>query len=84
MKALVGRAHDGIDQVNPEKVECPRSFCLSDPLKAKEVYDVPTWRKIQLLADLRNLCVHQKKTEPTDAQVEELIAGVSVIVKSVF
>jgi hypothetical protein len=57
---------------------------LNDPLKVKEVYDVPTWRKIQLLADLRNLCVHQKKTEPTDAQVEELIAGVSAIVKSVF
>lgn len=57
---------------------------LNDPLKAKDIYDLPTFRKIQFLADLRNLCVHQKKTEPTDAQVEELIAGVSAIVKSVF
>ena len=57
---------------------------LNDPLKAKDIYGVPTWRKIQLLADLRNLCVHQKKTEPTDAQVEELITGVSAIVRSVF
>jgi hypothetical protein len=57
---------------------------LNDPLRTKEIYDVSTWRKIQLLADLRNLCVHQKTTEPTNAQVEELIAGVSAIVKSVF
>ena len=57
---------------------------LNDPLKAKDIYDLPTFRKIQLLADLRNLCVHQKKTEPTDTQVEELIVGVSAIVKSVF
>jgi len=57
---------------------------LNNPLKAKDIYDVLTWRKIEFLADLRNLCVHQKKTEPTDAQVEELIAGVSAIVKSVF
>jgi len=57
---------------------------LNDPLKEKSVYDTPTWRKIQLLADLRHLCAHQKGTEPTDAQVAELIAGVSAIVKSVF
>jgi hypothetical protein len=62
----------------------PTIVDLNEPLKAKEVYDLPTFRKIQLLADLRNLCVHQKKTEPTDVQVEELIAGVSAIVKSVF
>jgi hypothetical protein len=57
---------------------------LNDPLKTKGVYDVPTWRKIQLLADLRNLCTHQKATEPTDEQVTELIAGVAAVVKSVF
>lgn len=57
---------------------------LNDPLKAKGVYDVPTWRKVQMLADLRNLCVHQKGTEPSDAQVTEMIVGVSAIIKSVF
>ena len=57
---------------------------LNDPLKNKGVYDTPVWRKIQLLADIRNLCSHQKATEPTDEQVEELIAGVNSIIKTVF
>lgn len=57
---------------------------LNDPLKQKGVYDVPMWRKIQLLADIRNLCSHQKAVEPTDEQVEELIAGVNSVIKSVF
>ncbi|MGO9569729.1 MAG: hypothetical protein ACLP5H_19530 [Desulfomonilaceae bacterium] len=57
---------------------------LNDPLKNKGVYDTPVWRKIQLLADIRNLCSHQKTAEPTDDQVEELIAGVNSIIKSVF
>ena len=42
---------------------------LNDPLKQAAVYDVPTWRKVQLLADIRNLCSHQKATETTDEQV---------------
>jgi len=66
------------------KKKTPTIADLNDPLRAKGVYDVPTWRKIQLLADIRNICVHQKGTEPSDAQVAELIAGVSAIVKSVF
>ncbi|GLT24212.1 hypothetical protein GCM10007933_36860 [Zoogloea oryzae] len=57
---------------------------LNDPLKSKGVYEQPTWRKIQLLADIRNICSHQKSTEPTDEQVEELICGVNSIIKSVF
>ncbi len=57
---------------------------LNDPLKNKGVYDTPVWRKIQLLADIRNLCSHQKTTEPTDEQVEELIAGVNSIIKTIF
>jgi hypothetical protein len=57
---------------------------LNDPLKNKGVYDTPVWRKIQLLADIRNLCSHQKTTEPTDEQVEDLIAGVNSIIKTVF
>ncbi|MFV1976840.1 MAG: hypothetical protein ACC651_13905, partial [Candidatus Scalindua sp.] len=57
---------------------------LNDPLKQKGVYDVPMWRKIQLLADIRNLCSHQKSVEPTGEQVDELIAGVNSVIKSVF
>ena len=57
---------------------------MNDPLKKNGIYDTPVWRKIQLLADIRNLCSHQKTSEPTDEQVDELIAGVNSIVKTVF
>lgn len=57
---------------------------LNDPLKKAEVYDVATWRRIQLLGDLRNLCSHQKDKDPTAEQVDDLISGVNTIVKSVF
>ncbi|HOW53872.1 MAG TPA: hypothetical protein PLR60_04375 [Syntrophorhabdaceae bacterium] len=57
---------------------------LNDPLKNNGIYDTPLWRKIQLLADIRNLCSHQKATEPTEEQVHELISGVNSIIKSIF
>ncbi|MFA4835431.1 MAG: hypothetical protein WC749_05100 [Dehalococcoidia bacterium] len=57
---------------------------MNDPLKNNGVYDTPQWRKIQLLADIRNLCSHQKSTEPTEEQVDELISGVNSIIKAVF
>jgi hypothetical protein len=57
---------------------------LNDPLKAAGVYDIPTWRRVQHLADLRNLCDHKKGREPTEPEVGDLIAGVTAVVKSVF
>jgi hypothetical protein len=57
---------------------------LNDPLKAEGIIDTPTWRKISFLADLRNLCVHKKDTEPTKEQVEELIQGADWLSKNVF
>jgi len=50
---------------------------------AKDVlYDVVTWRKIQHLTDLRNLCDHDKDREPTKEEVAELVEGVSGILKN--
>lgn len=57
---------------------------LNDPLKQKGVYGVTIWRKIQLLADIRNICSHQKSDEPTKDQVNELIDGVNSIIKTIF
>ncbi|MCY3954465.1 MAG: hypothetical protein OXF47_00560 [Nitrospira sp.] len=57
---------------------------LNDPLKKKNVYEVTMWRKIQLLADIRNRCTHKKSLEPTDEQVDELLTGVNSVIKSVF
>ena len=57
---------------------------LNDPLNKSNAYDLSTWRKIQLLGDLRNLCSHQRGNDPTKEQVEDLISGVNSIIKSVF
>ena len=52
-------------------------------LKGNDVIDTPTWRFIQHLADLRNLCDHKRKTEPTKEGVEELINGVDKIIETI-
>ena len=49
-----------------------------------QVIDTPTWRFIQRLADLRNLCDHKKSDEPATDDIEELIAGVRKTIKTVF
>lgn len=46
------------------------------------VYDVVTWRKVQHLTDLRNLCNHDKKRDPTKDEVAELTNGVSAILRT--
>lgn len=66
------------------KKKAPTISDLNDPLKQSGAYGVPVWRKIQLLADIRNLCSHQKEEEPTEEQVNELIDGVNTIIKTVF
>lgn len=53
-------------------------------LKDNDVIEMKDWRFIQLLADLRNLCDHKKKKEPTKEDMEELINGVDKITKTIF
>lgn len=57
---------------------------MNDPLKSNNIYDHPTWRKVQYLTDIRNLCSHKKDREPTQEEVRELISGVNEIIKKVF
>lgn len=57
---------------------------LNDLLKNASVTDVPTWRLIQRLGDIRNLCGHNKEREPTKDEVGELIDGVEKITKSLY
>jgi len=57
---------------------------LNEPLKKAGVYDIAVYRKIQLLADLRNICTHQKGRDPTPDQIDDLLNGVRSIIKSVF
>jgi hypothetical protein len=57
---------------------------LNDALKNGSVLDVPQWRGIQRLGDLRNLCDHNKHREPTEIELAELIDGVEKITKTLF
>lgn len=57
---------------------------LNNALKEANVVDVPQWRFIQHLADIRNLCDHHKKTESTATEVDDLLAGVMKVTKTIF
>jgi hypothetical protein len=57
---------------------------LNNALKDSNVIDVPQWRFVQHLADIRNLCDHNKTKEPTFEQVDDLVAGVRKATKTVF
>lgn len=57
---------------------------LNDMLKGASVYDITTWRGIQRLGDIRNLCDHNKSREPAKEEVEELIHGVEKCTKTLF
>ena len=47
---------------------------LNDILKERDIIDVAQWRHVQLLGDLRNLCVHDNP-DPTEEQVNDLLLG---------
>ena len=46
---------------------------LNDVLKEQGVIDTPSWREIQMGADIRNQCSHNKDEEPNQWQVGKLI-----------
>jgi hypothetical protein len=56
---------------------------FNDALKAAGAIDVPQWRFTQHLADIRNLCDHARKPEPSQEQIADLLAGVAKIIKTV-
>lgn len=53
-------------------------------LKDASVLDVPAWRNIQRLGDLRNLCDHDSHREPTKDDITELTGGVEKLTKTLF
>lgn len=57
---------------------------FNESLKSSSVYETPTWRKIQHLGDIRNLCDHSKGKDPKKDEVDELIDGVDSIIKTVY
>lgn len=57
---------------------------LNDLLKSGGVLDIPAWRNVQRLGDLRNLSDHNKQRDPTAEEIIELINGVEKISKTLF
>ncbi|MFA5261585.1 MAG: hypothetical protein WC450_10185 [Candidatus Omnitrophota bacterium] len=57
---------------------------LNETLKANGVIDLPQWRFVQHLGDIRNLCDHSRSPEPTADQVTDLLAGVKKVTKTVY
>jgi hypothetical protein len=57
---------------------------LNEVLKEAKIIDIPQWRSIQLMADIRNICDHSKKVEPTDDQIETLLVHTRKITKTIF
>jgi hypothetical protein len=57
---------------------------FNEALKTASVIDLPQWRYIQHLSDIRNVCDHGSIPEPTADQVNDLIAGTKKIIKSVY
>ena len=56
---------------------------LNDLLKTNSVIDVPQWRFISLLGDIRNLCDHSNQKDPTTGQVADLIDGTEKAIKTI-
>jgi hypothetical protein len=62
----------------------PTISTYNDELKDASVYDIPQWRFIQHLGDLRNKCAHKGTNEPTKQDAQDLIDGVKKVIKTVF
>lgn len=57
---------------------------FNETLKTSGAIDIPQWRFIQHLADIRNLCDHSRSPEPTVDQVVDLLAGAKKVTKTVY
>lgn len=53
-------------------------------LRNHGILDLPQSRRIEYLADIRNLCSHKRDREPAADEVADLIRGVTKTVKTVF
>ena len=57
---------------------------FNDKLKESGAIDVPMWRLVQRLGDIRNLCAHSKDRDPTPDEVRDLISGTEKVISEVF
>jgi len=64
--------------------QSPTISDYNEKLKEKGIFDIPTWRHVLLLGDIRNLCVHAKEREPTTDEVSDLLSGTKKIIATTF
>jgi hypothetical protein len=57
---------------------------FNETLKKYEIIDFPTYRHLALLADLVTLCLQNKKREPEQTEIADLINGTDKIIITVF
>lgn len=56
----------------------------NDLLKNNNIIDIATFRRIQLMGDIRNECDHNKNSEPKKESIEELIDLTNKLIKNVY
>lgn len=78
LQRVMQNHHVTVSKKNPTISE------MNNLLKSNEIYDLPTWKKVEYLGSIRNLCSHKKEREPKKQEVEELIAGVNKVIKEVY
>lgn len=79
-EVLINHSIDIADKFKNKK---PCINDLNTLLKSEGIIDIPTWRKVQWLGDIRNQCDHAG-TEPKPEDVKDLIEGIKKITKTIF
>lgn len=57
---------------------------FNQSLRDKDVVTISQWRFVQHLADIRNVCDHDKGREPTTDEIEDLLIGTDKVLKTIF
>jgi len=75
---VAARHRVGVKKKNPTIAD------FNEALKTADVIDVPVWRRVQTLYDVRTLCCHKKHREPRADEVADLLDGVDKLTKTLF
>ena len=57
---------------------------FNQALRDNDTVSVPQWRFVQHLADIRNICDHDRGREPTSDEIDDLLSGSRKVLKSIF
>jgi hypothetical protein len=57
---------------------------FNELLKNNDIIDMVKWREISYLADIRNLCCHNREREPIKEEIDTLIEGTTKLIKTLF